>query len=198
MDLAGLFTVVSWKFRKQILVNEPKHVIALSAISGDVVNKVQQILNRLSLRGRATTQLRQTGFQSAEDVFENVGTARQKKAVKSRKRITDISNIEVTACSTPCRVKVVVRDEIAQAVLHEIDSLGVILDKNLSKLVGFHIIGVHQLLNLLGEELIEDEAKNVVLVFLRLNLGAHGVRRLPDARCELSFIHGEVPFTCQY
>lgn len=92
-----------------------------------------------------------------------------------------ISNVKVTTCFTPRGVEVVVRDEVAQTVLHKIDSFGVVLNENLSKLIGFHVIVVHQLLDLIGEELIEDEAENVVLVFLRLNLGAHGVRRFPDA-----------------
>src|SRR5699024_8674361 len=163
VKLSRLFAGVCCELRDQVFVDEPKHVVALSAIGGNVINKVEQILNRLSLRGRATTQIRQTCFQRAEDVVEHMGTARQDETVECRKRITYISDIEVTACSAPRRVEVAIRDEVAQTVLHKLHCFRIIFDEHLSKLIGFYVVGVHQLLNLIREELIEDEAENVVL-----------------------------------
>src|SRR5699024_8571991 len=41
IEITGLFAGVRYKVRDQALVDKPKHVVALSAFSRDVVNKVQ-------------------------------------------------------------------------------------------------------------------------------------------------------------
>lgn len=42
---------------------------------------------------------------------------------------------------------------------------------------------------LIRQEFVEDEAENVVLVFVGFDLGAHFVGRLPDFRGELLLVH---------
>ena len=50
----------------------------------------------------------------------------------------------------------------------------------------------------LGKELVEDEAEDVILVFVGFDLRAHFVGRLPDLGGELLLIHSYAPCFCTH
>ena len=56
-----------------------------------------------------------------------------------------------------------------------------------------HTLAQEELLLLLGEVLVEDEAQNEILVLARIHLAPHAVGRFPDYRGELLLAHS-VPF----
>ena len=109
-------------------------------------------------------------------------------AGERRKRITHIGNLEIVALLDPCGKQVVIGDEVAALTLHEFHNVRIILRELrqllVSKITGFQ---AHQLG--FGKELIKDEAKNVILVFVRLDLGTHLIGGFPNLRSELLLVH---------
>ena len=109
-------------------------------------------------------------------------------AGERRKRITHVGNLEIVALLDPRGEQVVIGDEITTFALHEFHNVWIIL-RELRKIVLSEVTGfqAHQLG--FGKELIKDETKNVILVFVRLNLGTHLIGRFPNLRSELLLIH---------
>ena len=97
-------------------------------------------------------------------------------------------HLEIVALLDPRGEQVVIGDEITTFALHEFHNVWIIL-RELRKIVLSEVTGfqAHQLG--FGKELIKDETKNVILVFVRLNLGTHLIGGFPNLRSELLLIH---------
>lgn len=106
-----------------------------------------------------------------------------------------MSDGEVVIQVSPRRVQVLVGEEVAQVVTHQGHGVSVGLNKRIWQVFRFSVVIEHELLYLVGQELIEDEAEDVVLVLIGLNLGAHIVGRLPDEGGKFLFVHGVTFFT---
>ena len=72
VELASLLTCVGRELLDEVLVNVAEHVIALLAVGGDVIDKLQQLLDSSGTRSIGGAQLRQAGLKGVEDVFEDM------------------------------------------------------------------------------------------------------------------------------
>ncbi|CAB0685970.1 hypothetical protein FRC0061_00744 [Corynebacterium diphtheriae] len=116
-------------------------------------------------------------------------------ALEGSQAVAHVSDGEVVTQVSPRRVQVLVSKEIAQVVTHQGHGVSVGLNERIWQIFRFSVVIEHELLYLVGQELIEDEAEDVVLVLIGLNFGAHIVGRLPDAGGKFLFVHGVTIFT---
>ncbi|MNE43965.1 hypothetical protein D3C80_1381690 [compost metagenome] len=112
------------------------------------------------------------------------------QAAKGRQGFANISNIEVAGLFEPRRKQVLVGDEVTQVGLEVANGFRVFFSHRTEVFV-CEALGGGEGQQLVGEVLVEDEAKDVVLVFVSLDLGSHLVGRFPNLGCELLLIHGE-------
>ena len=188
VELAGLLACIGGEIADEVLVDETKHVIILTPIHRNVFNEINQISRGLGLASRVGAKFGKSGLQRVENTIEHFPMRRIDIAGERRKRITHIGNLEIVALLDPCGKQVVIGDEVAALTLHEFHNVRIILRELrqllVSKITGFQ---AHQLG--FGKELVEDEAKNVILVFVRLDLGTHLIGGFPNLRSELLLVH---------
>lgn len=100
-------------------------------------------------------------------------------------------DIEITFVLDPSRKKVLVGNEVADVALNVINNLLIIFREGADFLFAraFFLRETHQFV---GEIFVEDEAEDVVFVFVGLDLGAHLIGRFPDFGSELLFVHGKM------
>src|SRR5699024_4490697 len=72
VELPCLLTCVGRELLDEILVDVAEHVITLLAVGGDVIDKVQQLLDGSSSGSVSSAQLRQAGLKGVEDVLEDM------------------------------------------------------------------------------------------------------------------------------
>ena len=109
-------------------------------------------------------------------------------AGERRKRITYVGNLEIVTLFNPCGKQVVIGDEVAALTLHEFHNVRIVL-RELRKVVLSEVAGFQAHQFGFRKEFIEDEAKNIILVFVRFDLGTHLIGGFPNLRSELLLIH---------
>ena len=188
VEFAGLLACIGGEIADEVLVDETKHVIILTTIHRNVFNEINQISRGLGLASRVGAEFGKSSLQRVENTIEHFPMRRIDIAGERRKRITHIGNLEIVALLDPRGEQVVIGDEITTFALHEFHNVWIIL-RELRKIVLSEVTGfqAHQLG--FGKELIKDETKNVILVFVRLNLGTHLIGGFPNLRSELLLVH---------
>ena len=147
-----------------------------------------EVAGGLGLATRIGTQLGKARLQRVENAVENAFACRIDVVAKGRKRVAHVRYIEVAALGDPGGKEVLVGDEVAALALNELDRLCVILHEAGQILLGE--VARLQAGNLgLGEEFVEDESQNVVLIFVGLDLRAHFVGGLPYLGSQLLLVH---------
>ena len=81
-----------------------------------------------------------------------------------------------------------VGNEVADALFDVFRCLFVFFRQSLDFFLSGSLI-FHEAHQLVGQVFVEDEAKDVVFVFVGLDLGAHLVGGLPDLGSELLLVH---------
>ena len=188
VEFAGLLPRIGGEIADEIFVDEAENVIILTTIHRNVFNEVNQISRGLGLASRVGAKFGKPGLQRVENTVEHSLTRRIDVAGERRKRITHVGNLEIVALFDPCGKQVVIGDEIATLILYAFHNVRIILRKLWQVILG-EIVGLqaHQLV--FRKEFIENEAKNVILVFVRLDLGTHLIGGFPNLRSELLLIH---------
>ena len=95
IELASLLSCIGSEIRDEILVYIAEYIVSLPSIHRNVLDKMQKSADGFSTCARSVSQLRKACLQGFEDVIEHVLMIRVHQAAKSRKRISNIRNIEV-------------------------------------------------------------------------------------------------------
>ena len=178
IELAGFLTGVGGEVADEVLVDEAKDVVVLATVHRDVLDEVNEVASGLGLAPCVGAELGETGLQRVEDAVEDALAGRVDVAAKGREGVANVRNLEVAALGDPGGEEVFVGDEVAALALDELDRLLVVLHE--ARQILFGEITRLQAGNFgLGKELIEDEAQDVVLVFVRLDFRAHLVGGFP-------------------
>ena len=169
VELAGLLAGVGGEVADEILVDEAQHVIIGPAVHRDILDEVDEITSGLGLAPCVGAKLGETGLQRVEDFVKDTLACRVDIAAKGGKRVAHVRYLEVAALCHPSGEEVVVSDKVAALALDELDRLLVVFHQAGQVLLGE--VAYLQAGNLgLGQELVEDESQNVVLVLVSLDL----------------------------
>lgn len=188
VKLAGFLAGVSGDVADEVLVDEAEHVVVLPAVHRDILDEVDEVASGLGPAWIISSQLGEARLQRVEDAVEDTLACRVYIAAKGGKRVAHVRYLEVAALCHPSGEEVVVSDKVAALALDELDRLLVVFHQAGQVLLGE--VSRLQAGNLgLGQELVEDESQNVILVLVSLNLGSHLVGRLPYLGGQLLFIH---------
>ena len=125
IELARLLPRVRGEHADQILIDETEDVIVLASVHGNVPDEIEERLDGFRLRGRGVTELAQSRFERIENVRENLLVRRRDHPRKGRKRIAHVRDIESRPLGKPSRKEMLVRNEVADMRLDEIDGLGI-------------------------------------------------------------------------
>ena len=186
VELARLLTRVRREIRDEVLVDEAQHVIVLLAPHRDVLDEVDEVTRRLRLGAGIRTQLRKTRLKRVKNAVEDLLASRVNVAAKRGERVANVIDAEIIALGQPRAKQVLVRNEVATQVSGVLDDLDVVLRQRRQVIQPVPPQPRHLLFR---QELVENEAKNVVLIFIRLDLRAHTIRRLPNPGSKLLLIH---------
>ncbi len=178
IELARFLTGVGGEVADEILVDEAEHVVVLATVHRDVLNEVDEVAGGLGLASCVGTELGETGLQRVEDAIEDALASRVDIAAKGREGVANVRNLEVAALGDPGGEKVLVGDEVAALALDELDCFLVVFHKARQILFG-EITRLQAGYFGFGEELVEDEAQDIVLVFVCLDFRTHLVGRFP-------------------
>ena len=188
VELAGLLAGVGSEIADEVLVDEAEHVVVGPAVHRDVLDEVDEVAGGLGLAPCVGAELGETGLQRVEDAVENALACRVDIATEGGKRVAHIRYLEVATLCHPGGEEVLIGDEVAALALDEINRLLVVFHQ-----AGQVLLGEVARLQAgdfgLGEELVEDEAQNIVLVLVSLDLGAHLVGGLPYLGGQLLLFH---------
>ena len=127
--------------------------------------------------GDDISQLKRTK-EDVEDAIENALAGRVDVAAKGREGVANVRNLEVATFGDPGGEEVLVGDEIAALALDELDRFLIVFHEARQILLG-EITCLQAGDFGLGEELVEDEAQDVILVFICLDFRAHLVGGFP-------------------
>ena len=193
IEFARLFSCVGSKHTDEVFIDEPKHIIALTAVHGDVLNEIEQSADRLGLRAGAVAKFGKPGFQGVENFFEYALVRRRNQPAECRERIADVGNIKILAHAKPSREKILIGDKVADILLYPLDGFCLVFGHRFKQFI-IVIIRLQKFNFLIGQVFIENEAENKVLVFAGFNLGSHLICRSPYFLCKLLFVHGAQSF----
>ena len=180
IELTGLLARIGGKVADEIFIDIPQHVIVLRPIGRDVLDKADEVFQRARLAGRILTQLAQSGLQRFEDAVINMLITVADEPVESIERRTEVCHIEVAVRLQPCREEVFIFDEIADVLFAIVNRhlrvlIVVVLHKELQHLLFLFLGGIGHIFEdiahlVVGEKFVEDESKNIVLIFVGVNL----------------------------
>ena len=125
IELARLLPRVRGEHANQILIDETEDVIVLASVHGNVPDEIEECLDGFRLRGRGVAELAQSRFERIENVRENLLVRRRDHPREGRKRIAHIRDIKSRPLGEPGRKEMLVRNEVADMRLDEIDGLGI-------------------------------------------------------------------------
>ena len=169
VKFARLLACICRKIRNQVFIDKAQHIVVLLAIHRNILDEMEQVADRLCLRVGTIAQLGKPRLQSVEHLVKDFFVRGIDKAAESRKRIANVRHVEVTFQLEPSRKQVLVRDEIADVLLDILDDFFVIFGNGIQVSVG--VTKTLKILDLfIRKELVEDETKDVILVFVRFNL----------------------------
>ena len=178
IELASFLAGIGGEVADQVLIDEAKHVVVLATVHRDVLDEVDEVAGGLGLATCVGAELGETGLQRVEDAVENALAGRVDVAAKGREGVANVRNLEVAAFGDPGGEEVVVGDEVAALALDELDRFFVVFHEARQILLG-EITCLQAGDFGLGEELVEDEAQDVILVFICLDFRAHLVGGFP-------------------
>ena len=178
VELASFLTGVGGEVADQVLIDEAKHVVVLATVHRDVLDEVDEVASGLGLATCVGAELGEARLQRVEDAVENALAGRVDVAAKGREGVANVRNLEVAAFGDPGGEEVVVGDEVAALALDELDRFFVVFHEARQILLG-EITCLQAGDFGLGEELVEDEAQDVILVFICLDFRAHLVGGFP-------------------
>lgn len=178
VELSRFLASVGGEVTDEVLVNEAEYVVVLATVHRDVLDEVDEVASGLGLAPCVSAELGETGPQRVEDAVEDTLAGRVNVAAKGIEGVANVRNLEVAALGDPSGEEVLVGDEVAAFTLDELDRL----------LIAFHEawqIFLSEITRLqagdfgFGEKLVEDEAQDIVLVFVCLDFRAHLVGGFP-------------------
>ena len=191
IKLTCFLSCIGSKLTDKVLIDESKHIVVLSSIHRYILYQRKKITHSTSLLCIRSAQLLQASLQCVEYSRKHLLVSRRYQSCKSRQGITYIGNLEIKVFACPSGIKVVISNEIAQIVLYPIDCFRIFFFE-LAQISICEIIVFCKPNFLFGKKLIKNEAKNIVLVFISLNLRAHLVGRCPYFICELLLVHNRI------
>lgn len=178
VELAGFLTGVGGEVADEVLVDEAEHVVVLATVHRDVLDEVDEIASGLGLAPCVGAEFGETGLQRVEDAVEDTLAGGIDVAAKGREGVANVRNLEVAAFGDPGGEEVLVGDEVATLALDKLDRFFVVFHE--ARQILLCEITCLQAGNLgLGQELVEDEAQDVILVFICLDFRAHLVGGFP-------------------
>ena len=178
IELACFLTGVGGEVADQVLVDEAKHVVVLATVHRDVLDEVDEVASGLGLAPCVGAELGETGLQRVENAVEDALAGRVDVAAKSRESVANVRNLEVAALGDPGGEEVFVGDKVAALALDELDRFLIVFHEARQILLG-EITCLQAGDFGLGEKLVEDEAQDVILVFICLDFRAHLVGGFP-------------------
>ncbi len=95
IKLTGFLSGISREVADKVFVYKTENVIVLTVIGWNILNQIEQILNRLGLCAGTFTEFAQAVLQSIENTLVNLLMSRIYKTGKSSKSISHISDREV-------------------------------------------------------------------------------------------------------
>ena len=178
VELAGFLAGVGGEVADEILVDEAEHVVVLTTVHRDVLDEVDEVASSLGLAPCVGAELGETGLQRVEDAVEDTLAGGVDVAAKGGEGVANVRNLEVAALGDPSGEEILVGDEVAALALDGLDRLLVIFHEARQILLG-EITCLQAGDFGLGEELVEDETQDIILVFICLDFRAHLVGGLP-------------------
>lgn len=178
VELAGFLTGVGGEVADKVLVDEAKHVVVLATVHRDVLDEVDEVASGLGLAPCVGAELGEAGLQRVEDAVEDTFAGRIDVAAKSIEGIANVRNLEVAALGDPGGEEVLVGDEVTAFALDELDRFLVVFHEARQILFG-EITRLQAGDFGFGEELVENEAQDVILVFVCLDFRTHLVGGFP-------------------
>ena len=178
IELAGFLTGVGGEVADEVLVDEAKDVVVLATVHRDVLDEVNEVASGFGLAPCVGAELGETGLQRVEDAVEDALASRVDVAAKGREGVANVRNLKVAAFGDPGGEEVLVGDEVAALALDELDRFLIVFHEAWQILLG-EITCLQAGDFCLGEELVEDEAQDIILVFICLDFRAHLIGGFP-------------------
>ncbi|EJX10407.1 hypothetical protein EVA_01328 [gut metagenome] len=175
IELTRLFPCIGSKVTDQILIHIAQHVVVLTAIGGNILDQFDKPFQRLGLCRGIGTQFAQSGLQGFEDVLIHTLVLRTHQAVETVEGCTQVAHVEIAVALQPSAKEVLVLDKVADVVLTEINHhhhlLVIVIFYKVRQVFIRPVIFILQVAHLIvRKELVENQAKDIILVFVCLNL----------------------------
>ena len=180
VELARLFSGIGGKHADEVFVNEPQNVVVLPAVHGDDIYQLDKIADGLCLRAGAVAKLGKPGLQGIKNAVEDFFVRGVNEAAEGRERVAYIGHVKVSAHFKPGGKQVFVGDEVANVLLDGLDDTGVGFRQGLDVFSGALQNIADVLYFSIRKIFVEDKSKNIVFIFIRLNLGTHFVCGFPN------------------